>query len=62
MSQKLKCQICEYSETIPTHCKQPMHVEKVDGEEKLVCWMGPECGVQDIPTHHDKSMQIRDVD
>ncbi|MFX1516337.1 MAG: heavy metal translocating P-type ATPase [Promethearchaeota archaeon] len=39
-----------------------MHVEKVDGEEKLVCWMGPECGVQDIPTHHDKPMLITQED
>ena len=56
MFQRLKCQSCDYSEPIPMHCKQPMHIEKVDGEEKLVCWMGPECGVQDIPSHHDKPL------
>jgi copper ion binding protein len=33
-----------------------MHIEVVDGEEKLVCWMGPGCGVQDLPTHHDKPL------
>ena len=58
MPQQLKCQICDYIEPIPMHCKQPMHIENIDDEVKLVCWMGPSCGVQDIPTHHDKSMQI----
>ena len=61
-SQKLNCQVCEYSEPVPMHCGQPMHIETVDGEEKLVCWMGPGCGVQDIPTHHDKSMQLKRID
>ncbi|MHA2248379.1 MAG: heavy metal translocating P-type ATPase, partial [Candidatus Hodarchaeales archaeon] len=58
MSQQLKCQICDYMEPVPMHCKQPMHIEDVDDAEKLVCWMGPGCGVQDIPIHHDKPMQI----
>ncbi|MHA2328297.1 MAG: heavy metal translocating P-type ATPase [Candidatus Hodarchaeales archaeon] len=40
------------------HCKQPMHIEEVNGVEKLVCWMGPSCGVQELPTHHGKPMQI----
>ena len=44
------------------HCGQPMHVETVDGEAKLVCWMGPGCGVQDIPTHHKKPMLMQDED
>ncbi|MFW9905793.1 MAG: hypothetical protein ACFFFH_15780, partial [Candidatus Thorarchaeota archaeon] len=53
VTQQLKCQICDYTEPIPMHCKQPMHIEEIDGNEKLVCWMGASCGVQDIPTHHD---------
>lgn len=60
MAEKFKCQICDYTEPIPMHCKQPMHVETIEGKEQLVCWMGPECGVQDIPTHHKKPMQIID--
>ncbi|MFW9906655.1 MAG: heavy metal translocating P-type ATPase [Candidatus Thorarchaeota archaeon] len=62
MPQQLKCQICDYKEPIPMHCKQPMHIEKIDEDEKLVCWMGPECGVQDIPTHHEKPMYIMQDD
>jgi Cu+-exporting ATPase len=62
MSQGLNCQICGYTEPIPMHCGQPMHIENVDGEAKLVCWMGPECGVQDIPTHHDKPMLMQGED
>ncbi len=58
MSQHLKCQECDHIRPIPMHCKQPMHLEVVDGEKKLVCWMGPGCGIQDIPRHHDKPMQI----
>ncbi len=37
---------------------QPMHVESFEGKKRLVCWMGPECGVQDLPTHHNIPMQI----
>jgi hypothetical protein len=62
MSQKLKCQICEYTESVPMHCGQLMHIENFDGEAKLACWMGPECGVQDIPTHHDKFMQMKIIE
>ena len=62
MSEKLKCQVCDYTEPVPMHCKQPMHMESIDGVEKLVCWMGPDCGVQDIPDHHGKPMQIVEVD
>ena len=58
MSEKLRCQICEYTESIPMHCMQPMHVEAFEGKERLLCWMGPECGVQDLPTHHNKPMRI----
>lgn len=35
-----------------------MHIETIEGQDKLVCWMGPSCGVQDIPTHHEKPMKI----
>jgi hypothetical protein len=35
-----------------------MHIETVYGKEQLVCWMGPGCGVQDLPTHHEKAMKI----
>ncbi|MFX0206460.1 MAG: heavy metal translocating P-type ATPase [Candidatus Hodarchaeota archaeon] len=58
MSQKLKCQVCDHSQSIPMHCKQPMHIEVVEGEEKLVCWMGPGCGIQELPNHHEKPMKI----
>jgi len=39
-----------------------MHLEVVDGEKRLVCWMGPSCGVQELPTHHGKPMQIIGID
>lgn len=62
MSQKLQCQVCDYTEPIPIHCNQPMHIETIEGKEKLVCWMGPKCGVQALPLHHDKHMQIKDTE
>jgi Cu+-exporting ATPase len=55
---QLNCQECDYTKPVPMHCKQPMHVEVVEGKEKLVCWMGPSCGVQDLPIHHNKPMKI----
>jgi Cu+-exporting ATPase len=58
MDNVLLCETCGYTEQVPKHCKQPMHLEKVEGIEKLVCWMGPSCGVKDIPTHHDKPMKM----
>ncbi len=61
MSQKLKCQTCDYTEPIPMHCNQPMHIEKTNGKEQLVCWMGVSCGVQDLASHHDKPMRIESV-
>jgi len=33
-------------------------IEKIDGKEMLVCWMGPSCGIQELPTHHNKPMKI----
>ncbi|MHA2165131.1 MAG: heavy metal translocating P-type ATPase, partial [Candidatus Hodarchaeales archaeon] len=58
MSFHLKCIKCDYTEPIPIHCKQPMHLENIDGDEKLVCWMGSSCGVKEIPKHHDNPMTI----
>jgi Cu+-exporting ATPase len=55
----LVCQSCDYTEILPTHCKQPMHIETVEGEEKLVCWMGPSCGQAPIPYHCGKPLVIR---
>ena len=36
MTFKLNCQECDYAELIPMHCKQPMHIETVEGEDKLL--------------------------
>ena len=58
MPDMLKCQECDYTETFPMHCNQPMHIESVEGVEKLVCWMGPNCGVKDLPSHHGKLLGI----
>ncbi|NVM52310.1 MAG: heavy metal translocating P-type ATPase [Candidatus Helarchaeota archaeon] len=55
---KLKCSTCGTSQDVPMHCGQPMHIEKVDGKPMLVCWMGPGCGKQEIPTHHDTPMEF----
>ncbi len=55
--QKLKCQECEQEMDIPMHCGKPMHIEG----DQLVCWMGPECGQQSIPKHHNKNMIIGQV-
>lgn len=55
---KLKCSSCGATQDVPMHCGQPMHVEKVDGKPMLVCWMGPGCGKQEIPTHHDSPMEF----
>ncbi|MFW9780531.1 MAG: heavy metal translocating P-type ATPase [Candidatus Heimdallarchaeota archaeon] len=61
MTEVLKCQECDAILALPSHCGQPMHIEEVDGIEMLVCWMGPGCGKQEIPTHHAQSMQIENV-
>jgi len=55
---KLYCESCGSMVDVPQHCGQPMHVEKVEGKDMLVCWMGPGCGKQEIPTHHGKPMVI----
>ena len=51
---KLKCQECDHEMDIPMHCGKPMHIEG----DQLVCWMGPNCGSQSIPKHHDKVMEV----
>lgn len=58
METRLICQECNLSEDVPHHCGRPMHIEEIDGKEMLVCWMGPSCGVQELPTHHNKPMKI----
>ncbi|MHA1381739.1 MAG: heavy metal translocating P-type ATPase [Candidatus Helarchaeota archaeon] len=55
----LKCKECGEEADVPMHCGKPMHPEIVDGESCLVCWMGPGCGKQDFPQHHDKPMQYK---
>jgi hypothetical protein len=55
----LVCIVCDYTEDIPMHCGKPMHLEEVEGKEKLVCWMGTECGEMDIPEHCGKPMQVK---
>jgi len=54
----LKCQKCGKEVPVPIHCDQPMHLEEVDGQPMLVCWMGPGCGKQEIPKHHCKPMDF----
>ncbi|MHA1265043.1 MAG: heavy metal translocating P-type ATPase [Candidatus Helarchaeota archaeon] len=54
----LKCTTCDATQEVPMHCGKPMHIEEVDGKPLLVCWMGPGCGKQEIPTHHDAPMII----
>ena len=58
MSSILKCRKCDYTQPVPNHCKQPMHLEQIEGKKILVCWMGPECGVKEIPIHHHLSMEL----
>ncbi|MHA1330456.1 MAG: heavy metal translocating P-type ATPase, partial [Candidatus Hodarchaeales archaeon] len=58
MTEILKCKICGYTQAVPMHCKKPMHLEVVDGKQKLVCWMGSSCGVEEIPEHHGEPMQL----
>jgi len=56
MESKMKCEKCGYELATPSHCDQQMHVEKITGDEKLVCWMGPGCGVRDVPIHCSERM------
>jgi len=56
MDSKMKCEHCGAEIPTPMHCNQPMHIEKIDGTPKLVCWMGASCGVADIPHHCGTAM------
>jgi len=51
MAAKLKCAKCEHEIDSPRHCNRPMHIENAGGEDKLVCWMGADCGVSEVPQH-----------
>lgn len=57
MADTLECAKCGYEAAMPPHCNSPMHVEEVDGQPKLVCWMGPGCGVAEIPLHCGQPMR-----
>ena len=56
MDSKLKCEKCGEEIATPMHCDRQMHVETVNGTAKLVCWMGPGCGVADLPAHCSEPM------
>jgi len=56
MAAKLKCEKCGFETAMPVHCNRPMHSERVGNETKLVCWMGPKCGVVDVPRHCEAPM------
>jgi hypothetical protein len=62
MDSKLKCEKCGEEIPTPWHCDRPMHLETVNGVQKLVCWMGPGCGVAEIPAHCREPMhEVRTV-
>lgn len=56
----LTCVVCNHTEDLPMHCGKPMHLEDVEGTEKLVCWMGTECGEMNIPEHCSKPMRVEE--
>ena len=58
----LKCQVCNFTDKIPFHCRQEMHEEIIDGEPHLVCWMGPTCGKEPMPKHCGKFMIFSEID
>lgn len=41
----------------PKHCGQAMHIETVDGQETLFCWMGAGCGTKELPHHCNVPMR-----
>jgi Cu+-exporting ATPase len=57
METKLKCDKCGFETAMPAHCNRPMHSERVGDETRLVCWMGPNCGVADLPRHCEAPMR-----
>lgn len=56
MADKLKCVKCGVETEAPRHCNRPMHFERVGDVEKLVCWMGADCGVAEVPRHCGAAM------
>ncbi len=54
----LTCPSCGATAATPKHCGRAMHIETVDGVERLVCWMGAGCGVRDIPEHCGVPMRV----
>ncbi len=52
----LRCAVCGAEQPAPRHCGRPMHIEQIDGQEMLVCWMGANCGRQPIPEHCGRPM------
>ena len=54
--EKLVCGTCGAEMATPRHCGRPMHTEAIEGQEMLVCWMGADCGKQDIPQHCGRPM------
>jgi len=61
MTQMLKCKECDETQPIPVHCGKAMHIEKYEGKEMLICWMGANCGIKELPIHHGKPMSIVDI-
>ena len=52
---KLVCGKCGVELKVPVHCGKEMHLE----ENQLVCWMGPTCGSQKMPSHCGQVMKIK---
>jgi DNA-directed RNA polymerase subunit RPC12/RpoP len=55
----LYCMKCGQKLPLPFHCGQPMHKEKIQNQDKLVCWMGLTCGAQEIPQHCERPMVVK---
>ena len=55
----LYCMKCGQKLPMPYHCGQPMHKEKIQDQDKLVCWMGPTCEEQQLPEHCGKPMSVK---
>ena len=53
---ELVCKICGEKVAVPVHCGKEMHQEG----DQLVCWMGPACGAQDMPSHCGEMMEIKE--
>ncbi len=51
---RLVCEKCGTDIPMPMHCGREMHQEG----KKLVCWMGKNCGQQDIPKHCGVTMKV----